>query len=339
MRFKREPSLLAAGLLLLLAEPALAGDPTQDAAGSKDLPGIARFPDTFILGYRQRDQDRAELPAGPWNAAPGKAGWSRSIALEGRRTRILYLAPPKAGAAEIARHYGETLESLGYQTLFHCAGVKECGTDAAAFYANKTDGEPLTDSHLLQSVYSPGSVKDPQIQVGRLRTPEGESHLFVFTAFQDNYADSEAGNRVAIFVEEVLSRPKEEPLTKVDAARIAQQIADSGHAVLDGIRFQPGEASPRPESKPQIEELARMLGEQPDLSVCIVGHTDNRAGLEPGMDLSRRRADAVVQSLIRDYGVLGERLTAMGVGSLAPVASNATDEGRARNDRIELVPR
>ena len=69
----------------------------------------------------------------------------------------------------------------------------------------------------------------------------------------------------------------------------------------------------------------------------MVGHTDNVGNLPANLDLSRRRADAVAAALARDYGIARDRLTANGVASLAPVASNGSDAGRAKNRRVELV--
>lgn len=69
----------------------------------------------------------------------------------------------------------------------------------------------------------------------------------------------------------------------------------------------------------------------------MVGHTDSVGGLDGNLALSRRRAEAVTAALVREYGVAGSRLTSNGVASPAPVASNASDEGRARNRRVELV--
>lgn len=71
----------------------------------------------------------------------------------------------------------------------------------------------------------------------------------------------------------------------------------------------------------------------------MVGHTDNVGKLDYNMKLSKARADAVLKELVMKYKVSAQRLKAYGVGSLAPVASNKSDEGRAKNRRVELVER
>lgn len=74
------------------------------------------------------------------------------------------------------------------------------------------------------------------------------------------------------------------------------------------------------------------------MKLHVVGHTDNVGGYDSNLGLSKRRAEAVVAALSRDFGIAAERLTANGVAYLAPVAVNTTEEGRAKNRRVELVP-
>jgi flagellar motor protein MotB len=74
----------------------------------------------------------------------------------------------------------------------------------------------------------------------------------------------------------------------------------------------------------------------PGLRVLIVGHTDSQGGLDYNVDLSRRRAASVIGALSA-RGILANRLTPQGVGMAAPVSTNDTDDGRARNRRVEMV--
>jgi outer membrane protein OmpA-like peptidoglycan-associated protein len=75
----------------------------------------------------------------------------------------------------------------------------------------------------------------------------------------------------------------------------------------------------------------------PGLKVYIVGHTDNQGALDYNVGLSQRRAEAVARALAGQYGIPAARMSARGLGPLAPVTSNATEEGRAKNRRVELV--
>jgi len=93
----------------------------------------------------------------------------------------------------------------------------------------------------------------------------------------------------------------------------------------------------KPDSAATMQEIVKMLKLDPNLKLYVVGHTDNVGGLAANVDLSKRRATAVVQALVSQYGVSAARLDAFGAGPYAPVASNDTEASRALNRRVELV--
>ena len=107
---------------------------------------------------------------------------------------------------------------------------------------------------------------------------------------------------------------------------------------LYGIRFHHDSAAIRSESAEAIAEIAKYLRAHPDVRLYVVGHTDGTGAYEYNLDLSRRRAQAVVRELTSRHGIAAGRLKPVGVGPGAPVAPNSTEEGRARNRRVELVP-
>ncbi len=121
------------------------------------------------------------------------------------------------------------------------------------------------------------------------------------------------------------------------AADLSNGIASTGHTVVNGILFDTGKADVKPESDPALQEVAKMLKSDPRLKVYVVGHTDNVGGLAANMDLSKRRAAAVVLALTTKYGVSAAQLQSYGDGPYAPVASNDSADGRALNRRVELV--
>ncbi len=83
--------------------------------------------------------------------------------------------------------------------------------------------------------------------------------------------------------------------------------------------------------------MAKLLQQNANLKLHVVGHTDNQEGAAHNMELSRQRAQAVFTPLTTQYKVAAARLDAQGLGAFAPVASNDDEEGRARNRRVELV--
>ncbi|MGQ9831902.1 MAG: DUF4892 domain-containing protein [Thermochromatium sp.] len=324
-------------LLMGLVGTAEAGAFDRDLAGAADIPGLPRFEGSVIIGYRMSPFDETLIPTGPWETRSGAVGWKQTLKVSGRRTRIVYLAPVNTSSLEVIRNYRRALESLGYESLYQCSGFEECGAGVDRCYSDASYGKQLTDNHLLKQVYSATSVQEPQLYSAHRRTPEGDSYIFVFAAFQDNFADSAAGNRVAIFVEEVLSQPMRERMVTLEAREMAQGLSDAGRIAVHSIQFDSDQVTIKAESKPQLEQIALMLVENPDLKLYVVGHTDNRGTLEYNMDLSRRRAEEVVRTLIQSYGIPGERLKPVGVANLAPLTSNATEAGRALNRRVEIV--
>jgi outer membrane protein OmpA-like peptidoglycan-associated protein len=122
-----------------------------------------------------------------------------------------------------------------------------------------------------------------------------------------------------------------------NAAELSSGLASNGHTVVNGIFFDTGKSEVKPESAAALQEVVKMLQQDPKTKVYVVGHTDNVGSLSANMELSRRRAAAVVQVLTTKYGVAAARLSPYGDGPYAPVTSNDTEEGRATNRRVELV--
>jgi outer membrane protein OmpA-like peptidoglycan-associated protein len=123
----------------------------------------------------------------------------------------------------------------------------------------------------------------------------------------------------------------------MDAAAMANGLSSHGSVALYGIYFDTAKSDLKPESEPTLSEIAKLLKGKRTLKVFIVGHTDMVGDPAANLKLSQARAQSVINALVTKYGIEGSRLTAFGVGSYAPVASNKTEEGRAKNRRVELV--
>jgi outer membrane protein OmpA-like peptidoglycan-associated protein len=121
------------------------------------------------------------------------------------------------------------------------------------------------------------------------------------------------------------------------ASQMEAALRNKGKIALHSILFDFDKDTIKPESRPTLAEIAALLQSNPDLRLKIVGHTDNRGTAQYNLDLSRRRAANVAATLSRDFAIAPERLSAEGAGLSQPIASNDTEEGRARNRRVELV--
>jgi outer membrane protein OmpA-like peptidoglycan-associated protein len=107
--------------------------------------------------------------------------------------------------------------------------------------------------------------------------------------------------------------------------------------ILRGVHFEFNRADIRSQDAAVLDEAAETLKSHPDMATEVNGYCDSIGGVEYNLELSQRRADAVVRYLA-DHGVAESRLSPHGFGKTDFVASNSTDEGRAQNRRVELMP-
>ncbi len=141
------------------------------------------------------------------------------------------------------------------------------------------------------------------------------------------------GNEYSLTIVE--SQPMRQDVV-ADAAAMGKDISATGKTIIYGIYFDTGSAAIKPESEPSLVQMVKLLENRPALKVYVVGHTDNTGTLELNLKLSAERADAVVKALV-GRGIAPSRLKAAGVASYCPISSNANEQGRAQNRRVELV--
>lgn len=135
----------------------------------------------------------------------------------------------------------------------------------------------------------------------------------------------------------VAEQPFKQTVAFVTADAMQSQLASAGHVALY-INFDTDKASIRPDGRPAVDEITKLLEKDPSLKLTIEGHTDNVGDPAHNKALSQQRADAVMGSLLA-AGIAKERLSAVGLGDTKPVADNKDEAGRARNRRVELVKR
>jgi len=122
-----------------------------------------------------------------------------------------------------------------------------------------------------------------------------------------------------------------------NAELLGNDINTTGHAAVYGIYFDTGKSTIKPESAKAIGEIAKLLTASSALKLFVVGHTDNQGTVDNNIKLSQDRGEAVLQALVKDHGIAAARLRSYGCGQFAPVSTNDTDDGRAKNRRVELV--
>jgi len=346
--------LFTALAAIFLAGAALAAEtsvPPNDVAGS-DLPWLKRYAGSVILDFRQNEFDEVDFVASPLKPQEGKDAANNSLrvpdtllTLQGRSTRFVYLMPEDRSPLEVTAGYAQELAGLGAETVFECKD-SQCGGSVGR-HADSGGGEQGLIHHVFarenlpEKRYSPGWCVLTSSSTGQryaLFKTEG-AHVSVFATQSKADGDCKRFNGRTIAIVTVLEdQAREQRMEVVNAEKMAGDIASQGRAILYGLQFDTDKATIKPESKPQLDEIAAFLKAN-DGQFFVVGHTDNQGAPDYNVDLSRRRSAAVSQALSRDYGIAADRLVGVGVGMVAPVAANTDEAGRAKNRRVEIVPR
>ncbi len=120
------------------------------------------------------------------------------------------------------------------------------------------------------------------------------------------------------------------------AVPLYDRMMSDGKFITYGITFDVGKATIKPESMGEINRIVQLMTENPDLKFSVEGHTDNTGKEASNQTLSEQRSQAIVDKLV-ELGIAKDRLTAVGKGQNSPIADNTTDEGRAKNRRVEFV--
>lgn len=324
--------LLLLGMLLSSAAWAA---PTQDVAGSKDPVGLPRYAGSVIFGYQYGDYDESELPLGKAFFKGGKRGFEQTKHVEGKRTRVLYLAPEGRSSLEVLRNYTQELAKSGYTPLFECSG-EGCGKKTAETLYFHNERNKIPGKQVTEYAFSIETT-DERLYVAEQNQGGVVNYVVVLAALSGNAADSSIKNRVTVYLETVQAGAMESRMVTMKSSEIEQAVTRDGKAAIYGVLFDTDRAEIKQESKPQLDEMGAYLQKNPGLAVYVVGHTDNQGKLDYNLSLSQRRAEAVVAALTGQYKISANRLVGKGVANLAPVASNASEEGRAKNRRVELV--
>jgi outer membrane protein OmpA-like peptidoglycan-associated protein len=329
--------------LLCLAAHAVtfaADKPLSDLPGAADHPLVKRFTGSWLAGQRTSNWDAVVLPGSMELSKADARQFKEPLNLEGKVTRTLYIAPRGKASLEVWRNYEQALTAAGFKKRFSCES--KCADLYFAWWKtsepNKgmtwAKGDVVTPDGSRYSLTSALSVEDGRMLVGTLGKPGQEATVLVYNALAANASTG----LVTTYVEVVEPKAMETGQVTVDPNALQAGLAAEGRVTLTGLFFDTGKTELKPESKAQLEAMAELLKKQPALKAWVVGHTDNVGGFDANEKLSLARAQAVVAALTAaPYKVDGKRLVAKGLASLAPVAGNGDDAGRAKNRRVELV--
>jgi OOP family OmpA-OmpF porin len=297
-------------------KPVAVAKPAAPVAPEPD-PGqvyIKPFPGSRQTARSSRNYDDYWMALGKLH---GESQADKVELLGGRWTHAGYLTSAGPSVAEVFRHYEAQVTKAGLEVVYSCKGT-ECGEGG-----RKTNGDWwwLSDNRAYLAA--------------RLARPNGDLWVAVHV-----YAKTPK-SAVEHEIDVIEVRPPAVPppvRNEAEVATLAKDLKSDGRVVLRQIGFMNGRANVLPESEPVVKAIADLLARDPSLKFYLVAHSDDTGSWSANVDLTKKRANAVVSILTRKFGVRPGRVQPAGVGPLSPIASNANDEGRALNCRIELVP-
>lgn len=260
------------------------------------------------------------LPIGPW-----EDGTMLTRRTEGRVTTSAWHLPQgEAGTLAMLTPLRDGLQSKGWRVIYECETLECGGFD----FRYSTQVLPEPEMHIDLGDFRFISARRPH--------PEGEEIVSLMVS-------RSAGTGLG-YVQIIEVAPTEAPrdtappsaATTPATAQLAAQL-EAGSYVLEGLIFASGAAKLESEDPAPLQALAAYLAAHPAHQIALVGHTDASGSVAANEALSKRRAEAVRARLISHYKVAASQVTAMGAGVMAPRASNQTEEGRAKNRRVEVI--
>ncbi|MCV2889642.1 OmpA family protein [Ruegeria aquimaris] len=271
------------------------------------------------LTERIRVLDSYDLPTGVWangvlpvQALEGrveKRSWRISV---GSKTTLQILAPLR-----------DQILEAGFDLLLDCA-AQTCGGFDFRF---ATEVIPSPDMYVAVRDYRFLSAMrgDEALSLLVSRNPP-DAYVQLIRVLPTGASEAE---------DETIAAPA--PAQGPAPIDMLGRLQTRGRVILSGLDFGTGAGALGEGPFDALGELAQILASDTALRLTLVGHTDNVGGLDANIDLSRRRAEAVRDRLVEQYGIAPDRLEAQGAGYLAPIASNLTAEGRDANRRVEAV--
>ena len=300
----------------------------KDKEGALDHPFISRYPNSVITNYSTIDYGKAELPLQGFayndidKVKTDKKAYFLSVS--GKGSFIDYKLPNGLSQYQVLQNYLYVLKANNIDILFQCIGD-----------VNSQCGDGLVKWAGVENIM-------PALANGDNCNDSGAAIITAKTAITTNrnayiyfcISDSPWLTVSQTIIEE---KPLTTGLITMSANALEKAIASKGKVAIYGILFNSDSATIQQQSTPVIKQVAELLKHKPTLKLYVVGHTDGQGSEQYNKDLSTRRAQAVINALVTDFGIAKKRLQARGVGELVPVATNRVKEGRQLNRRVELV--
>ncbi|MEE8573836.1 MAG: DUF4892 domain-containing protein, partial [Thermodesulfobacteriota bacterium] len=295
----------------------------KDVAGARDHPLFPRISGSEIIDYKVINDGEYSFVFGRPVIDKGFSGDKIVIKekklVTGRITKIRYAYPRGDTTLDIFRRFANTFKGLKFNLLFSCAD-KNCGTD------------------FFDIVYknSPGILNgaDKRYLSTQLVTSQGIIQVTLYSLVHEDIYPKYEGRVIAdLHIIETLAEDADKKEIRLIANAALLKFKKDGHLVLGNIDFEGARAELLQESNPTLAVVAKILMDNPEIELYVVGHTNDRGNLDTNIDLSKARAEAVIDAISARYNIDRDRLTAVGVSFFSPRSTNRTEEGRDLNER------
>lgn len=297
-----------------------------DKSGCQDHSAITRYPGATIEYCDTKNYSEFAIATGPEKGYQKIDQWTK---VSGKQTRIYYSIKGDIIVSEVYQNYLTALKNAGFTLLANkMHQERNVSTDIGgnSWLSTFYKSNPFPSNVGIKINQGSGSL-------GGTFYAAAKKDAFYITVSGKRYSD----NETVVLLDVLETQTMEDGLITIDAKAMADKLKSTGHIGLEGILFDFNKTTLKEESKPLLDEIAKMLLENPTFKLYVVGHTDMVGELSYNIELSLGRAAIVVNYLVQQKGIAANRLSPQGVGPLAPVASNDTEENRKKNRRVELV--
>jgi OOP family OmpA-OmpF porin len=326
-------------ITLLLVAPCVRADDviSQDVKGLQDPPDIKRMEGSILILGETKKFDEFIIPLQKIEFDYDKQKmkeWNKQR-IEGSRNTVFYRLPGDASTLEVARSYEADLAAAGFQVVFQ--GNAPDLDDGYGRFMKEVYGTQIGSA--VMEYHLPASKDFRYLAMKKVNDDGSESYVCgLFAKIRDVWGSRYAKpQEVVTRLDVIRTKPLTSRLVTVKAEEMPSLFDTSGKVVLYGILFDFNQATIKPDSKDTLTEISKFVAANPSTKLIVSGHTDSVGNFDFNRDLSQKRAEAVVDYLVKNHQAPRDRFIPFGASFASPVASNATEDGRAKNRRVELV--
>ncbi len=242
-------------------------------------------------------------------------------------------APEGRSPLEIMRNYEATIQQMNGEILFRSREPGSVEIDGNVLQTILAAHRPERGLAANVMSYTRFYLNWTDVMTARISMGAKDAYVIIVAG----RGEAAARQQDRTFYELITIEVEPMELGKVTMDALQQGLAAQGRVAIYNIYFDTGESTLKPESFDALDTIAEFLSQNSTKLFLVVGHTDNVGSYEMNLELSDARAMAIVDMLINEYEIEAEQVTLVGIGPAAPLSSNSTEEGRARNRRVEIV--